>query len=144
MEHSGEHMQFMIHVLLIFMYTYIYTYYIYIYICMHICVCVCIYTYMRHGRLPPKDPMIKGKHKKVWGEGSRGSHRLPSHRLPCPPAFTLYLNSPSSTTIYTLSFIDYIHDATHLLTLPTLLTLLALLALLIILHIPLTAPRISH
>jgi hypothetical protein len=36
---------------------------------------------------------------------------------------------------YTLSFIDYIYDATHLLTILTLLTLL------ITFQIPLTAPR---
>ncbi len=36
----------------------------------------------------------------------------------------IYINSPLLATFYTLSFLDYIHEATHLLTLLTLLTLL--------------------
>jgi len=39
----------------------------------------------------------------------------------------LHVNSSLLATFYTLSFLDYIHEATHLLTLLTLLTLRTLL-----------------
>ena len=41
------------------------------------------------------------------------------HRL---HSFILYPNSPLLATFYTLSFLDYIHEATHLLTLLTYIT----------------------
>ena len=48
---------------------------------------------------------------------------------PIASPITLYLNSSLLATFYTLSFIDYVHDDTHLLTLLNALTLLTLLTL---------------
>ena len=64
------------------------------------------------------------KHSKFWGKPPPPP---PFILHPPPPSpFILNRNSPLLATFYTLSFIDYIHDATHLLTLLTLLTLLNL------------------
>jgi hypothetical protein len=74
----------------------------------------------------PQSIHIESQNKKSFGGSLHRLHLLHFilHRL---HLFVLYLNSPLLATFYTLSFIDYIHDATHLLTLLTLLKLLTLL-----------------
>ena len=56
----------------------------------------------------------------------------------------LPLNSPLLATFNTLSFIDYIHDATHLFTHMTCILLLMTCILLLISTEPPTYPRYSH
>ena len=68
--------------------------------CVRVCVCVCV-SYTPYTLL-----------------------NYTIHRL---HPFILYLNSPLLATFYTSSFLDFIHEATYLLTLLTLLTLLSLL-----------------
>jgi hypothetical protein len=60
---------------------------------------------------------------------------LPSRRPASVPPYILYLNSSLLATIYTLSFLDYILEATHIHTLLRLLTLLPLLRLLRLLRL---------
>jgi hypothetical protein len=84
----------------------------------YICICICIYTHI----LPPKYLCRKSNKKKFGG-------RLPppppfTLHHPPPPPFSLYLDSRLLPTFYTLSFLDYILEATHLPTLVTLLTIL--------------------
>ena len=77
-----------------------------------------------HVGYPPKYSIIKVKYKKFGGKPP-----IAFHSLPWPPKFILYLNSPLLATFYALSFIDCIHEATHLLMLLTLLTPLTVLTL---------------
>jgi hypothetical protein len=99
---------------------------------MYVYICVC-----RRCRLSPPSISVQSKIKKVWGEGYTAStllyyiihrrHPFILYHTPPTPLCTIsytadtliiyqYLDSLLLPTFYTLSFIDYIHDATHLLT----------------------------
>jgi hypothetical protein len=71
----------------------------------------------------PQSIYIESQSKKSLGGSLHRLHLLHFilHRL---HLFILYQNSRLLATFYTSSFTDYIHEATHLLTLLTLLTLL--------------------
>ena len=75
--------------------------------------------------LSPKVRIIKVKYQKFGGKPPPPAPFI--LHSPAPPHFILCIDSPLLATFYTLSFTDYIHDATHLLTQLTLLTLLTLL-----------------
>jgi hypothetical protein len=69
--------------------------------------------------VPPRLYIRKLKYKKFWG-----TPKPYTLYPPPPPPFILYLKSSLLATFYTLSFLDYIHEATHLLTLLTYINLL--------------------